>query len=158
MQTLRGIVQQWDQEKRVYVDQCGGDIVLPLGQDQQVHSDWTGWCRYAENLSMLCLSVFVENQDEQCAPILIQSVSSKIFYRICCKKGSILLRDINVPHAGTKNLTLHPRCLPGVRFLHTETIRLTEKERLPIRHLEKSYIEKHFANIKDLLAYLMCPE
>ena len=36
MKTLRGIAQQWDWRERVYVDSCGGDVVLPDGPSQAV--------------------------------------------------------------------------------------------------------------------------
>ena len=101
---------------------------------------------------MLSLSVFVKEQDPLCAPMLIQSRLHRTYHRACCPPGALLLRDVNVLHAGTMNRTTETRCLPSVRFMHADIIRCTDYR--PARHVQDSYFKQHFDSIEDQMSYL----
>lgn len=144
-------------DPRWYFELWGGDVVMPGGRGMDLHSDWADWNNKSEMPSTLALSLFASECGEACAPIVIESKSTSVLYKILGPVGSALLRDVNVPHGGTANTSHKVRCLPCVRLFHTEHIRLGWR---PQRYIVEEMFQAYFGNaphMVECMQYLWAP-
>ena len=137
--TFTNAVSNWvavvDKRMRWFFYDFGGDVVLPQGPGEKLHSDYWG-----ARLHVFAVSVAVADYDPLAAPLRVipgmapsstdyqkWSPPEEFAEKVLLKKGDIFIHDVNVWHSGTANHTTTPRYLPMVRFA-------TMKVKLPLSY------------------------
>ena len=111
-----GILGLFDRHRRWFFDIAGGDVVHPGGEGQKGHSDDS--TNYGRMPAGLACSIYVTDEINNVghAPMKIWSGDMELL--VCAPLGSILIRDVNVWHAGTSNSDADVRVLPSIRLIH----------------------------------------
>ena len=159
---LKHIARRQDPHCRLFFDIAGGDTVRPNGPGQRLHSDDRDWQYGPSWMGHLCISIFLEEQEEEAAPLWIVPMCGsarseyvpEYFARpVMGKRGDVLIRDVTVMHCGSANLSNRVRHLPGFRvFLHS---RICESDWRPMRTVEDALFGSIFAeDMHDFFTYI----
>jgi len=155
-------------KKRFYLHMLGGDTVCPGGPGQTYHSDWWGWEGGYDIPSNLACSIYTSQHhpEQACLEIVPKSwcreapqidspiASNTKAVSVCPAKGSILIRDVNVWHRGSANMTADTRVLPAFLLLHRE--HLTNWNWRPHKFISDNQFAEHYPEpyMQERMCYL----
>jgi hypothetical protein len=105
--------------------QLGGDVVgafAPHSTATQWHTDWS-----TPSPAVVAVSIFVHAVAPDNAPLHMLSNHSGAECMMTGDIGQMIVRDVNTIHRGSINAIDIPRCLPAIRFITTQALRLLYK-------------------------------
>ena len=103
----------------------GGDVVgafAPHSTATQWHTDWS-----TPSPAVVAVSIFVHAVGPDNAPLYMLSNHSGAECMMTGDIGQMIVRDVNTIHRGSINAIDIPRCLPAIRFITTQALRLGYK-------------------------------
>ena len=103
----------------------GGDVVgafAPHSTATQWHTDWS-----TPSPAVVAVSIFVHAVGPDNAPLYLLSNHSGAECMMTGDIGQMIVRDVNTIHRGSINAIDIPRCLPAIRFITTQALRLGYK-------------------------------
>ena len=104
-------------------DTIGGDVVFPgagLDRSTYPHTDIHNGLRVEQ---VIIASVAVRDFTEEMAPLQLISEASGQWCSPILRQGELLVRNADVIHRGSPNVSNTPRCLAAVRFILADGIR-----------------------------------
>ena len=103
----------------------GGDVVgafAPHSTATQWHTDWS-----TPSPAVVAVSIFVHAVGPDNAPLYMLSNHSGAECMMTGDIGQMIVRDVNTIHRGSINTIVIPRCLPAIRFITAQALRLGYK-------------------------------